>query len=68
MRHKVTLLPAKASALKSPRRTRRILDAAGVEIDWEEIDARGRWSTRRRRRERLEQPPQSIPCAAIVWR
>ncbi|PYU07353.1 MAG: isocitrate dehydrogenase (NAD(+)) [Acidobacteria bacterium] len=40
MRHKVTLLPGEGIGTEVSRATRRILEAAGVQIDWEEIDAR----------------------------
>ena len=40
MRHKVTLLPGEGIGPEVSRATRRILEAAGVQIDWEEIDAR----------------------------
>jgi isocitrate dehydrogenase (NAD+) len=40
MRHKVTLLPGEGIGPEVSRATQHILDAAGVEIDWEEIDAR----------------------------
>jgi isocitrate dehydrogenase (NAD+) len=40
MRHKVTLLPGEGIGPEVSRATRRILEAAGVQIDWEEINAR----------------------------
>jgi isocitrate dehydrogenase (NAD+) len=40
MRHKVTLLPGEGIGPEVSRATRRVLEAAGVQIDWEEIDAR----------------------------
>src|SRR5208282_3836788 len=40
MRHKVTLLPGEGIGPEVAAATRRILDAAGVQIDWEELDAR----------------------------
>ena len=40
MRHKVTLLPGEGIGPEVSRATRRILEAAGVQIDWEVIDAR----------------------------
>ena len=40
MRHKVTLLPGEGIGLEVSHAVRRILEAAGVQIDWEEIDAR----------------------------
>lgn len=40
MRHKVTLLPGEGIGTEVSRATGRILEAAGVQIDWEEIDAR----------------------------
>ena len=45
MRHKVTLLPGEGIGPEVSRATRRILEAAGVQIDWEEIDARATGST-----------------------
>jgi isocitrate dehydrogenase (NAD+) len=40
MRHKVTLLPGEGVGPEVSNAVRRILEAAGVQIDWEEIDAR----------------------------
>jgi isocitrate dehydrogenase (NAD+) len=40
MRHNVTLLPGEGIGTEVSRATQRILEAAGVQIDWEEIDAR----------------------------
>jgi len=40
MRHKVTLLPGEGIGPEVSRATQGILEAAGVQIDWEEIDAR----------------------------
>ena len=40
MRHKVTLLPGEGIGPEVSRATQRILEAAGVQIEWEEIDAR----------------------------
>ena len=40
MRHKVTLIPGEGIGPEVAAATRRILDAAGVQIDWEEIGAR----------------------------
>jgi isocitrate dehydrogenase (NAD+) len=40
MRHKVTLLPGEGIGPEVAAATRAILDAAGVEIDWEELVAR----------------------------
>src|SRR5215470_17530751 len=40
MRHKVTLLPGEGIGPEVSSAVRRILEAAGVQIDWEEIDAR----------------------------
>src|SRR5262249_47048035 len=40
MRHKVTLLPGEGIGPEVSGAVRRILEAAGVQIDWEEIDAR----------------------------
>jgi isocitrate dehydrogenase (NAD+) len=40
MRHKVTLLPGEGIGPEVARAARRILEAAGVQIDWEVIDAR----------------------------
>src|SRR6266513_1859752 len=40
MRHKVTLLPGEVIGPEVSRAVRRILEAAGVQIDWDEIDAR----------------------------
>jgi isocitrate dehydrogenase (NAD+) len=40
MRHKVTLLPGEGIGPEVSAATRRILEAAGVQIDWDEIGAR----------------------------
>jgi isocitrate dehydrogenase (NAD+) len=40
MRHKVTLLPGEGIGTEVSRATQRILEAAGVQIEWEEIEAR----------------------------
>ncbi len=40
MRHKVTLLPGEGIGPEVSRATQRILQAAGVQIEWEEIEAR----------------------------
>jgi isocitrate dehydrogenase (NAD+) len=40
MRHKVTLLPGEGIGPEVSNAVRRILEAAGVQIDWEVIDAR----------------------------
>src|SRR6202790_2052157 len=40
MRHKVTLIPGEGIGPEVPVATRRIIDAAGVHIDWEELGAR----------------------------
>ncbi len=40
MRHKVTLLPGEGIGPEVSAATKRILEAAGAQIDWEEIDAR----------------------------
>jgi len=45
MRHKVTLLPGEGIGPEVSRAVRRILEAAGVQIDWEEIDARAEGTT-----------------------
>ena len=40
MRHKVTLLPGEGIGPEVAAATRRVVDAAGAQIDWEEIHAR----------------------------
>ena len=40
MRHKVTLIPGEGIGPEVSAATRRVLDATGVQIDWEEIEAR----------------------------
>jgi isocitrate dehydrogenase (NAD+) len=40
MRHKVTLLPGEGIGPEVAAATRRVVDATGVQIDWEEIEAR----------------------------
>jgi len=45
MRHKVTLLPGEGIGPEVSHATRRILEAAGVQIDWEEIEARAEGTT-----------------------
>ena len=40
MRHKVTLLPGEGIGPEVAAATRQILDAAGVQIEWEELGAR----------------------------
>ena len=41
MRHKVTLLPGEGIGPEVSAAVRRILESAGVQIEWEEIEARG---------------------------
>jgi len=41
MRHKVTLLAGEGIGPEVAMATRRIVEAAGVQVDWEEIEARG---------------------------
>ena len=45
MRHKVTLLPGEGIGPEVSRAVRRILESAGVQVDWEEIDARAEGTT-----------------------
>ena len=45
MKHHVTLLPGEGIGPEVSRAVRRILEAAGVQIDWEEIDARAEGTT-----------------------
>ncbi len=40
MRHKVTLIPGEGVGPEVAAATRRVIDAAGVQIDWEELEAR----------------------------
>jgi isocitrate dehydrogenase (NAD+) len=40
MKHKITLIPGDGIGPEVAQATRQILDAAGVEIDWEEVSAR----------------------------
>jgi isocitrate dehydrogenase (NAD+) len=40
MRHKVTLIPGEGIGPEVAAATRQILDAAGAQVDWEEIEAR----------------------------
>ena len=40
MRHKVTLIPGEGIGPEVASATRRILEAAGIQIDWEEVQAR----------------------------
>jgi len=40
MRHRVTLIPGEGIGPEVAAATRRILEAAGVRIDWEEVEAR----------------------------
>jgi isocitrate dehydrogenase (NAD+) len=40
MRHKVTLIPGEGIGPEVAAATRRIIDAAGVQIEWEELEAR----------------------------
>ncbi len=40
MRHKVTVIPGEGIGPEVASATRRIIDAAGVQIDWEELSAR----------------------------
>src|SRR5215471_10273608 len=40
MRHKVTLIPGEGIGPEVAAATRRVLEAAGAQIDWEEIEAR----------------------------
>jgi isocitrate dehydrogenase (NAD+) len=41
MKHKVTLIPGEGIGPEVAMATRRVLEAANVEIEWEEIEARG---------------------------
>src|SRR3984893_17815609 len=45
MRHKVTLIPGEGIGPEIATAVRRILDAAGVHIDWEELEGRTDKST-----------------------
>jgi isocitrate dehydrogenase (NAD+) len=45
MRHKVTLIPGEGIGPEVATATRRVLEAAGVQIDWEEISGRADKST-----------------------
>ena len=45
MRHKVTLIPGEGIGPEVASATRRILEAAGVQIEWEEIAGRAGEST-----------------------
>lgn len=45
MRHKVTLIPGEGIGPEVASATRRILEAAGVQIDWEELEGRTDKST-----------------------
>jgi len=47
MRHKVTLIPGEGIGPEVAAATRRILEAAGVQIDWEEIEGRTDKTTER---------------------
>ena len=40
MRHKVTLIPGEGIGPEVAAATKRVIDAAGVQIDWEELAAR----------------------------
>jgi isocitrate dehydrogenase (NAD+) len=40
MRHKVTLIPGEGIGPEVAAATRRVLEAAGVQVDWEEVEAR----------------------------
>src|SRR6202048_5568072 len=40
MRYKVTLIPGEGIGPEVAAATRRVIDAAGVQIDWEELSAR----------------------------
>ena len=45
MRHKVTLIPGEGIGPEVAAAVRRILHAAGVQIDWEELEGRTDKST-----------------------
>ncbi len=47
MRHKVTLIPGEGIGPEVAAATRRILEAAGVQIDWEELEGRTDKTTER---------------------
>jgi isocitrate dehydrogenase (NAD+) len=47
MRHKVTLIPGEGIGPEVATATRRILEAAGVQIDWEELEGRTDKTTER---------------------
>ena len=40
MRHKVTLIPGEGIGPEVAAATKRVIDAAGVQIEWEELAAR----------------------------
>ena len=40
MRHKVTLIPGEGIGPEVAAAAKRVLEAVGVEIDWEELEAR----------------------------
>ena len=50
MRHKVTLLPGEGIGPEVSAAVRRILDASGVQIDWEVLEARAESKRANRRR------------------
>src|SRR6266436_1668842 len=47
MRHKVTLIPGEGIGPEVAAATRRILESAGVQIDWEELEGRTDKTTER---------------------
>jgi isocitrate dehydrogenase (NAD+) len=61
MRHKVTLISGEGIGPEVAVATRRVLGATGVQIDWEEVEARAErvnYCTRR----------PSSPCGVIALR
>jgi len=65
MRHKVTLLPGEGIGPEVSSAVRHILEAAGVQIDWEIIDAPRLFAGAADASQGRQRKKRSSPCAAM---